>query len=220
MEPARPVVLVVEDDPAVSELLQRLLEHEGYTVEIAVHGTAGLARIQAGGIDLVLLDVMLPDIDGREICRRVRAYQDGIYVPIIMVTALGFDSEQHAGFAVGADDYVAKPFKPQELLDRVRVWVRTRQYLKAFHESKRKEHAEDEAQLAMALTTSHDLIRLLMLVLNLLESWEASGRSGADANRLSAELREAAAALAARINLLARAARTSATRPPKRSSGR
>ncbi len=126
MQATSPVVLVVDDEPSTRELLRDILEPEGYTVEEAADGLAAAARIAAGGLDCVLLDVMLPDVDGLELCREVRASEADEHLPIIMVTALGSDLQRHAGFAVGADDYVAKPFEVADLLDRVRVWTRTR----------------------------------------------------------------------------------------------
>jgi CheY-like chemotaxis protein len=125
MQATPPVVLIVDDEPTTRELVRDILEPEGYAVEEAVDGLAGAARIAAGGIDCVLLDLMLPDIDGLELCRQVRATEDMEHLPIIMLTALGSELQRHAGFAVGADDYVTKPFHVSELLDRVRVWTRT-----------------------------------------------------------------------------------------------
>ena len=134
MQPARPVVLVVDDDPEIGEVLRYLLEHAGYTVALAGGAAAALARIEAGGIDLVLLDLMLPEMHGLELCRRVRAREGEAYLPIIMLSALADEAQRHAGFVAGADDYVTKPFNSDDLLDRVRVWVRTRQQLKATDE--------------------------------------------------------------------------------------
>ena len=126
-------ILVVEDDPLVRDMLLELLASEGYTVECAVDGADGLARLVAGGIDLVLLDRLLPALDGLELCRRVRAHEGDSYVPILMLTALTNPAQRQAGFAVGADDYIGKPFNVNDLLDRVQVWARTRQRLKAYH---------------------------------------------------------------------------------------
>ncbi len=155
----------------------------------------------------------MPDITGLELCRHVRERERETYLPIIMVTALGADAERHAGFAAGADDYLTKPFHIQELLDRVRVWTRTRQYLKT-SQARKEELAQGQTTLAMALTMSHGLTRLLMLVLNLLEVWESGGYAPADRQRLREELREAALALAERINTLTRSARVGATPGP------
>ena len=123
------VILVIEDDPGIREVLRELLGHKGYTVETASDGDEGLARLRQGGVDLVLLDLMLPDVDGLELCRRVRARGGEVYVPIIMLTALSGAAQRHEGFSAGADDYVLKPFSAEDLLDRVQVWLQARQRL-------------------------------------------------------------------------------------------
>jgi DNA-binding response OmpR family regulator len=127
--PASPVILVVEDEPTLCDALRELLQAAGYGVECAMDGGTALGCILAGGIDVVLLDVMLPSMDGLEICRRVRARERGVYVPIIILTALGNADQRHAAFAAGADDHVTKPFSADDLLDRVGVWTRMRQRL-------------------------------------------------------------------------------------------
>lgn len=109
-------VLVVEDDRTVAEVVGRYLQREGYEVEHVADGAVALARITEGSPDLVVLDLMLPGVDGREICRRVRAVSD---VPIIMLTALGETGDRIRGLELGADDYLAKPFSPRELVMRV-----------------------------------------------------------------------------------------------------
>jgi PAS domain S-box-containing protein len=129
-----PLVLVVEDDPTIREVVQALLESAGDAVVAVADGLAALAHIEAGGVDLVLLDLMLPDVNGLELCRRLRSYENGAYLPIIMLTALSGETDRHAGFGAGADDYIAKPFEADELLDRVDVWLRTRRRLKHQHE--------------------------------------------------------------------------------------
>jgi len=140
--PTLPVVLSIEDDPAILALLQALLESAGYTAYAAEDGPSGLARLEEGGIDLLLLDLMLPGMNGYEICRRVRASARAVYLPIIMLTALQTPEQRHAGFEAGADDYVTKPFDPEELLDRVQVWAQTRQRLKMLHAWAQREHQE------------------------------------------------------------------------------
>jgi DNA-binding response OmpR family regulator len=153
-QPTRPVVLIVEDDETIGDVLQELLQQAGYAVQTAADGAAGLARIDAGGIDLVLLDLMLPHVDGLELCRRVRAHEGEVYLPIIMLTALAGEEQRHAGFAAGADDYVTKPFHAAELLDRLQVWVRTRQRLRAAHERLAAERARlEESNRALARAT-------------------------------------------------------------------
>jgi DNA-binding response OmpR family regulator len=130
---ARTVILVVDDDPAIRRLLKRLLEHAGYSVEVAADGTTGLARIDAGGIDLVLLDLELPDLNGLEVCRQVRARQRAVYLPIIMVTGLTGAEHRNAGFTAGVDDYVTKPFRSADLLDRLQFWLQALQRFQITH---------------------------------------------------------------------------------------
>ena len=122
MPPAPSVVLVVEDDTATRDLLRDLLELEGYTVASAADGAAGVARIEAGGIDLVLLDRRLPDMDGLALCRQVRARPDAVYLPIMMLTAVAGGEQSRTGYAAGVDGYLAKPFDIDELLARVRLY--------------------------------------------------------------------------------------------------
>src|SRR5262245_42406750 len=123
MASQRPEILVVDDEPGLHPVVQLMLESAGYAVCSAQDGAAGLARIEAGGIDLVLLDIMMPGMSGLELCRRVRARPAEVYLPIIMLTALDTEAQRHDGFATGADDYVIKPFRHADLLDRVQVWV-------------------------------------------------------------------------------------------------
>ena len=142
MQATRPLILIVEDDDSIAELLHILLDGAGYATERAADGTTGLARIQAGGVDLVLLDLMLPGLDGLALCRQVRADSAGAYLPIIMMTALISERQRLDGFAAGADDYVPKPFSTDELLARVQVWLRTRRRLQAAHSQLLQQQAE------------------------------------------------------------------------------
>jgi DNA-binding response OmpR family regulator len=115
-------ILVVDDDPTVSDVLRRYLERAGYAVEHAADGPAALASFADTRPDLVLLDLMLPGIDGLEVCRRLRA--DAEAVPVIMLTALGDEADRITGLRLGADDYVTKPFSPRELVLRVQSVLR------------------------------------------------------------------------------------------------
>jgi DNA-binding response OmpR family regulator len=115
-------VLVVDDDPTVSDVVRRYLERAGVDVTLAGDGPGALAAFGSDRPDLVVLDLMLPGIDGLEVCRRMRA--DDPEVPIVMLTALGEEADRVAGLELGADDYVTKPFSPRELVLRVQSVLR------------------------------------------------------------------------------------------------
>lgn len=114
-------VLIVEDDPNVGEVVRRYLERERYEVELVADGAIGLQRALEDPPDLVVLDVMLPSLDGLEVCRRLRAVHP---VPVILLTAKGGEDDRVGGLELGADDYVAKPFSPRELTARVKAVLR------------------------------------------------------------------------------------------------
>jgi DNA-binding response OmpR family regulator len=115
-------ILVVDDDPTVSDVVRRYLERAGFEVRLAADGQAALASFARDRPDLVVLDLMLPGIDGLEVCRRLRTTAEE--VPIIMLTALGEESDRVLGLRLGADDYVTKPFSPRELVLRVQSVLR------------------------------------------------------------------------------------------------
>ncbi|MFI5889892.1 response regulator transcription factor [Actinoplanes sp. NPDC051513] len=115
-------VLVVDDDPTVSDVVRRYLEQDGCEVRLAADGADGLAAVAADVPDLVVLDLMMPGIDGIEVCRRLRRQLPGL--PVIMLTALGEEADRVLGLEVGADDYVTKPFSPRELVLRIRSVLR------------------------------------------------------------------------------------------------
>ncbi|MFH1468544.1 MAG: response regulator transcription factor [Pseudomonadota bacterium] len=114
-------VLIIDDDPSLTALLTEYLRARGLTAVSAPEGATGLTRLRAGGIDLVILDVMLPGQDGFEVCRAIRAENA---VPIIMLTARGDEFDRIVGLELGADDYLPKPFNPRELLARIRAVLR------------------------------------------------------------------------------------------------
>lgn len=115
-------VLLAEDDVSISDPLARALRREGYEVEVKSEGTAVLQRVLSGGIDLVVLDLGLPAMDGLEVCRRMRA--EGRSVPVLVLTARAEEVDLVVGLDAGADDYVTKPFRLAELLARVRALLR------------------------------------------------------------------------------------------------
>ncbi|MEV4709063.1 response regulator transcription factor [Actinoplanes sp. NPDC049316] len=115
-------VLVVDDDPTISDVVRRYLEQDGCRVRLVGNGEAALAAAAAEMPDLVVLDLMMPGIDGLEVCRRLR--KDAPELPVLMLTALGEEPDRVAGLEVGADDYVTKPFSPRELTLRIRSILR------------------------------------------------------------------------------------------------
>ena len=117
-------ILVVDDDPNISEVVARYLEREGYQVDVAVDGSAALEKTALSCPDLVVLDLMLPKIDGLEVCRVLRNQGS---VPIIMLTAKGDETDKLVGLNMGADDYLTKPFSPKELMARVKAVLRRSQ---------------------------------------------------------------------------------------------
>lgn len=116
-------ILVVEDEEKIARFVELELKHEGYAVEKATDGRTGLTLAEQGGYDLILLDIMLPGINGIEILRRVRKISD---VPVIMLTARDAVMDKVSGLDMGADDYITKPFAIEELLARIRVTLRKR----------------------------------------------------------------------------------------------
>ncbi|GAC1432421.1 MAG: response regulator transcription factor [Chloroflexota bacterium] len=115
-------VLVVEDDPTLADLLRRGLTQERYTVDVVADGAAGVEQAASGAYDALILDVMLPGLDGLAVARHLRA--DGVRLPILMLTARDALHDRLLGFDAGADDYLAKPFAFEELLARLRAILR------------------------------------------------------------------------------------------------
>ena len=123
MEPNKKIV-VIDDEPSVQEVVRGYLEKDGYVVYVAGNGREGLALAERTKPGLIVLDLMLPDVSGEEICREIRSRSD---VPILMLTAKASEDERVGGLALGADDYLTKPFSPRELVARVRAVLRRTQ---------------------------------------------------------------------------------------------
>jgi two-component system, OmpR family, response regulator MprA len=162
-------ILIVDDDNRVTSALRRTLAYEGYQVSVAANGEAALSIVRIRPPDLVILDLMLPGIDGLEVCRRLRSAGDGIAV--LMLTARDAVADRVAGLETGADDYLVKPFASEELLARVKALLRrrnppdvTREVLvfenleldTATRQAKRDKHLIDLS------TTEYELLLMLM----------------------------------------------------------
>ena len=120
----KPKILIVEDEAPLLEVLRYNLETEGYLVDVAEDGAAAHDKVCRSTPDLIILDWMLPELSGVEVCRQLRAEPDTKEVPVIMLTARGEEADRLKGLASGADDYVVKPFSPAELIARVRAVLR------------------------------------------------------------------------------------------------
>lgn len=161
-------VLVIDDDPSLAGLLAEYLGGRGLRVEVAGDGTAGLERLAGGGVDLVVLDVMMPGLDGFDVLREIR--RQGA-LPVIMLTARGEDLDRIVGLELGADDYLSKPFNPRELLARIHAVLRRVQAAPEADESisaagVRVDPARREATVGgerLELTTTEfDILRVLV----------------------------------------------------------
>lgn len=121
---AKETILIVEDDPDIVELVQYNLEREGFKVLTAKEGESGLREAASRRPSLILLDIMLPGMEGLEVCRRLKQVDGTKTIPLMMVTAKGEESDVIVGLEMGADDYVVKPFSPRELIARIRAILR------------------------------------------------------------------------------------------------
>ena len=120
-------LLMIEDDVRLAGMVADYLGQNGFAVVHSPDAHSGLARLQMPGVDLVILDLMLPDMDGLEVCRRIRSLQgSAAQVPVLMLTAKGDPMDRIIGLEMGADDYLPKPFEPRELLARIRAILRRR----------------------------------------------------------------------------------------------
>lgn len=117
-------ILIIEDEKDIQELLGHYLKREGYEIHGALDGESGLRKIAQERFDLVVLDLMLPKMDGLEVCRILRSQKQSADIPVIMLTAKGEEADRIVGLEMGADDYVTKPFSPREVVARVKALFR------------------------------------------------------------------------------------------------
>jgi DNA-binding response OmpR family regulator len=120
-------ILVAEDDPDIASLLAHYLQRAGFEADLVASGTEVVPRIKKAPPDLLLLDLMLPGVDGLAVCRTVRSDAQTAGIPIIMITAKGEESDRIVGLELGADDYITKPFSPNEVIARIRALLRRAQ---------------------------------------------------------------------------------------------
>lgn len=174
-------VLVVEDDSAIAHLLMQYLSREGFEVDVAVDGEQGVEL--AGDIrpDVIILDLMLPGIDGIEVCRRVRAFSNAY---ILILTARGEEVDRVIGLSVGADDYVVKPFSPRELSARVQALLRRPRQDHAVEEPVRRFGSLVIDPAAREVTLAGEFVDLTRTEFDLLETLSARPRAVFERRRL------------------------------------
>ncbi len=132
---SQPHILIIEDEEHIVELIKFNLESNGYKVSYAFNGRDGLKRVEMEKPDLVLLDLMLPEIDGIDVCNKIKNNRDLKQIPIIMLTAKSSETDKIIGLEIGADDYMTKPFSIRELLTRIKVILRRYQNTQPFKET-------------------------------------------------------------------------------------
>lgn len=143
-------ILVIEDEKGIADIERDYLELEGYDVTVENNGVAGLRRAQSESFDLMILDLMLPDIDGYEICQKVRKDKD---IPILMVSAKTEKIDKLRGFGLGADDYITKPFRPLEMVARVKAQLRRYKKYNPAREEAQSQTVLSHAGLSMDVST-------------------------------------------------------------------
>ena len=157
--PSAKSVLLIDDDEELCDLLRKFLGHEGFEIEVTMDGTSGLERAVSGEHSVVVLDVMLPEMNGFDVLREIRRCS---YVPVIMLTARGEDVDRIVGLELGADDYQAKPFNPRELAARIRAIVRRTLPLTDFQSDRVTIVSSSDPGLAMYAEQGWDLPFLQM----------------------------------------------------------
>ncbi|MBI3585173.1 MAG: response regulator [Nitrospinae bacterium] len=157
-------ILVVDDDKKLTLLVRGFLEKEKYQVAEAYSGRMALDAIKETKPDLIILDIMMPEMDGIEACKRIKADKDTKMIPIIMLTSMSTVRDKVIGLNAGANDYITKPFNPEELIARVKAQLRIK-FLEA--ELLRKE--EVEAVVKMGITTAHEINNPLTVIIGNLE---------------------------------------------------
>lgn len=174
-------VLVVEDDSAIAHLLTQYLSREGFEVDVAVDGEDGVDLARDARPDVIILDLMLPGIDGIEVCRRVRAFSDAY---ILILTARGEEVDRVIGLSVGADDYVVKPFSPRELSARVHALLRRPRQDQAVEEPVRRFGSLVIDTAAREVTLAGAPVDLTRTEFDLLETLSARPRAVFQRRRL------------------------------------
>jgi diguanylate cyclase (GGDEF)-like protein len=154
----RPTILIVEDEEGIARMIQVLLEARGFATQVSYSGEEALACLRARAVDLVLLDVMMPDMDGFEVCRRLKADERWRHIPVVMLTARDAVRDMVLGLEIGADDYITKPFNTETLVARIKVLLRIQGMSQELIRRNRDLQALNTVALAVSRTLSPDEI--------------------------------------------------------------
>lgn len=157
-------ILVVDDDKKITLLVRGFLEKEKYQVAEAYSGRMALDAIKEAKPDLIILDVMMPEMDGIEACKRIKADKDTKMIPVIMLTSMSNVKDKVQGLNAGANDYITKPFNPEELIARVKAQLRIK-----FLENELLKKEEVEAVVKMGIATAHEINNPLTVIIGNLE---------------------------------------------------
>lgn len=157
-------ILVVDDDKKLTLLVRGFLEKEKYKVAEAYSGRMALDSIKEAKPDLIILDIMMPEMDGIEACKRIKADKDTKMIPIIMLTSMSNVKDKVQGLNAGANDYITKPFNPEELIARVKAQLRIK-----FLENELLKKEEVEAVVKMGIATAHEINNPLTVIIGNLE---------------------------------------------------
>jgi diguanylate cyclase (GGDEF)-like protein len=154
----QPTILIVEDEEGIARMIQVLLEARGFATHVSFSGEEALACLHAHSVDLVLLDVMMPEMDGFEVCRRLKADERWRHIPVVMLTARDAVRDMVLGLEIGADDYITKPFNTETLVARIRVLLRIQGMSQELVRRNRDLHTLNEVALTVSRTLSPDEI--------------------------------------------------------------
>ena len=154
----KPTILIVEDEAGIARMIQVLLEARGFSTVVCHAGAEALQRMAEHAVDLVLLDIMMPGMDGHEVCRRLKADEQWRHIPVIMLTAKDTTRDLVRGLEIGADDYITKPFNTEELIARIQVLLRIRGMSQELVRRNRELHALNAVALAVSRSLSPEAI--------------------------------------------------------------
>jgi DNA-binding response OmpR family regulator len=192
-------LLLVEDDPAFGQMIQRSLQCAHHTVELLHTGREAIARIQRGGIELVIVEQDLPGVSGQKVCRQLRLVEDDFYVPVILLTEAPLGPDSRKAVLTSADDYIYTPFQLEDLEARVAVWLRHRHR----SQSSLARHVNEVVRIT-ARTTTQELYKSLAALQAVLREAHQSADTGGQSEHMITHLHQAEQEITAQISAFQR----------------